>query len=115
MTTASFKPSILLITVDCLRADHVGCLGYGHGRTPAIDMLAQKSLVFSKALVAGSPTYNSFPALLAGRFPMAKGRDLLGLSPEETTLASHLQEQGYQTGAIVAGNPYVSRWQGYDR
>lgn len=115
MTSAAGKPSILLITVDCLRADHVGCLGYGRNITPAIDKLAGESLVFSKALVAGSPTYNSFPALLAGRFPLSLGRDLMGLAPGETTLASHLKDQGYRTGAIVAGNPYVSRWMGYDQ
>lgn len=115
MTGAPIPPSILFITIDCLRADHVGCLGYGRDITPAIDRLARESLVFSKALVAGSPTYNSFSALLAGRYPLALGRDVLGLAPGETTLASHLQELGYRTGALVAGNPYVSRWMGYDQ
>jgi len=115
MTGVPLPPSILFITIDCLRADHVGCLGYGRDITPAIDRLARESLVFSRAMVAGSPTYNSFPALLAGRYPLALGRDVVGLAPGETTLASHLQELGYRTGALIAGNPYVSRWMGYDQ
>jgi arylsulfatase A-like enzyme len=115
MTGIPVPPSILLITIDCLRADHVGCLGYGRDITPAIDRLARESLVFSRALVAGSPTYNSFAALLAGRYPLALGRDVVGLAPGETTLASHLQDLGYRTGAIIAGNPYASRWMGYDQ
>jgi arylsulfatase A-like enzyme len=108
-------PSLLFITIDCLRADHVGFLGYRQAITPTMDCLAAESIVFANAVVAGSPTYYAFPALLAGRFPLAMGRDVLGLCPDETTLASHLREQGYRTGAIVAGNPYLSRWMGYDQ
>ena len=114
----SFKaeiPSLLFITIDCLRADHVGFLGYRQAITPTMDRLAAESIVFANAVVAGSPTYYAFPALLAGRFPLAMGRDVLGLCPDETTLASHLRDQGYRTGAIVAGNPYLSRWMGYDQ
>jgi len=114
----SFKaelPSLLFITIDCLRADHVGFLGYRNAITPTMDRLAAESIVFANAVVAGSPTYYAFPAVLAGRFPLAMGRDVLGLCPDETTLASHLRDQGYRTGAIVAGNPYLSRWMGYDQ
>jgi arylsulfatase A-like enzyme len=108
-------PSLLYITIDCLRADHVGFLGYRQAITPNMDRLASESSVFANALVAGSPTYYSFPTLLAGRFPLAMGRDVIGLCPDETTLASHLRDQGYGTGAIVAGNPYLSQWMGYDQ
>jgi arylsulfatase A-like enzyme len=86
-------PSLLYITIDCLRADHVGFLGYRNAMTPTMDRLAAESIVFANAVVAGSPTYYAFPALLAGRFPLAMGRDVLGLCPDETTLASHLRDQ----------------------
>jgi len=61
------KRSLVLVTVDCLRADHVGFLGYSRPVTPNLDNLAEDSVVFSNAIVAGAPTYFSFPAILASR------------------------------------------------
>lgn len=106
-------PNLILITIDCLRSDHVGFLGYKRPITPCLDRLAAESVVFENAIAAGLPTYYSFPAILAGRYPLAMGRDLIGLSPKERTLASVLQDAGDTTAAFVAGNPYVSRWSGY--
>jgi len=105
--------SILLITVDCLRADHVGFLGYDQPTTPFLDALAKQSVVFPTAIVAGAPTYFSFPAIMAGRYPLSLGRDVIGLSPNEPTLGTVLNECGYATAAFVAGNPYLSRRFGY--
>ena len=106
---------LVLITIDCLRADHVGFLGYDRPTTPFLDCLAKDSVVFSNAIVAGTPTYYSLPALLASCYPLALGRDVVGLAPEESTLASVLQESGFATAAFVAGNPYISAQFGYDR
>ena len=105
--------SLVLITVDCLRADHVGFLGYNRPTTPFLDALATESLVFSNAIVAGAPTYYSFPAIMASRYPLALGRDVVGLAPDEPTLASALNQAGYATAAFLAGNPYLSRRFGY--
>jgi arylsulfatase A-like enzyme len=107
--------SLVLITVDCLRADHVGFLGYAQPTTPFLDSLAPTSAVFRNAVVAGTPTYYSFPAILASRYPLALGRDLVGLAPGEDTLASALNESGFQTAAFVAANPYLSQRFGYDQ
>ncbi len=106
--------SILLITVDSLRADHTGFLGYRRPTTPFLDSLNAESVVFHNALVAGAPTYYSFPAILASRYPLALGRDVLGLAPGEPTLASSLKDAGYATAAFSAGNPYLSARFGYD-
>jgi len=106
--------SLILITIDCLRADHVGFLGYGRPTTPFLDALATESFVFSNAIAAGAPTYYSFPAIMASRPPLALGREVIGVAPGETTLASTLQEAGYATAAFVAGNPYLSPRFGYD-
>jgi len=106
--------SLILITVDCLRADHVGFLGYGRPTTPFFDSLAAESFVFSNVIAAGAPTYYSFPAIMASRAPLALGREVIGVAPGETTLASTLQEAGYATAAFVAGNPYLSPRFGYD-
>jgi arylsulfatase A-like enzyme len=106
--------SLLLITVDCFRADHAGFLGYSRATTPFLDELAKESLVFSNAIVAGAPTYFSFPAIMASRYPLGLGRDVVGLAPKEPTIASTLSESGYATAAFLAANPYLSPRFGYD-
>jgi arylsulfatase A-like enzyme len=100
--------------VDCLRADHVGFLGYQRPTTPFLDSLAHHSVVFSNAIVSGAPTYFSFPAIMASRQPLALGRDVIGIAPGEATLAKVLQDEGYATAAFLAGNPYLSPRFGYD-
>ena len=106
--------SLLLITVDCFRADHAGFLGYKRSTTPFLDSLARQSVVFSNAIVAGAPTYFSFPAIMASRYPLGLGRDVVGLAPQEPTIASALRESGYATAAFLAANPYLSPRFGYD-
>jgi arylsulfatase A-like enzyme len=106
--------SLILITIDCLRADHVGFLGYDRPTTPFLDAVAAGSLTFSNAVAAGAPTYYSFPAIMASRYPLALGRDVIGLAPGEPTIASVLNQSGYATAAILAGNPYLSSRFGYN-
>jgi arylsulfatase A-like enzyme len=107
------KRSLILVTVDCLRADHVGFVGYRRPVTPFLDSLAPSSLIFSDAIVAGAPTYFSFPAIIASRYPLALGRDVLGIAPSEPTIATALHDAGYATAAFLAGNPYLSARFGY--
>lgn len=109
------KKSIVLVTVDCLRADHVGFMGYQRPTTPFLDSLANESFVVPTAIVAGAPTYYSFPAILASRSPLALGRDVLGLAPDEPSLASVFKNAGYETAAFSAGNPYISSRFGYEQ
>jgi len=109
------KRSLVLITVDCLRADHVGFLGYSRPVTPNLDALAGSSVIFSDAIVTGAPTYFSFPGILASRYPLALGRDVLGIAPHEPTLPTVLQDAGYSTAAFLAANPYLRRRFGYDQ
>ena len=111
------QKSLILVTVDCLRADHVGFMGYDRPTTPFLDSLAHDndSLVFPAAIVAGAPTYYSFPAIMASRFPLALGRDLIGIAPSEPTLAAVLKQTGYATAAFSAANPYISSRFGYQQ
>ena len=106
--------SMVLVTVDCLRADHCGFMGYERPTTPFLDGLANESFVFPAAIATGVPTYYSFPAIMASRYPLAHGREVLGLAPEEKTLASVLKQNGYATAFFGAGNPYLSSRFGYD-
>lgn len=106
--------SMVLVTVDCLRADHCGFMGYQRPTTPFLDGLAGESFVFPTAIVAGVPTYYSLPAILASRHPLALGREVLGLAPEEKNLASAFRGSGYSTAFFGAANPYLSARFGYD-
>ncbi len=106
--------SLLLITVDCLRADHVGFMGYDRPTTPFLDSLAAESFVFENAIVTGCPTFYSLPGIMASRYPLALGRDVLGVAPGEPTLATVLNESGYATAAFLAANVYLSPRFGYD-
>lgn len=109
------KRSLVLVTVDCLRADHVGFQGYSRPVTPFLDSLAKQSAVFSNAIVAGAPTYFSFPAIMASRHPLGLGREVLGIAPNEPTLATVLKDSGCATAAFLAGNPYLSARFGYEQ
>ena len=106
--------SVILVTVDCLRADHCGFMGYLRPTTRFLDGLAGESFVFPAAIVAGVPTYYSFPAILASRYPLSLGREVRGLAVGETTLASVFREGGYATAFFGAGNPYLGAQFGYD-
>jgi arylsulfatase A-like enzyme len=107
--------SLVLVTVDCLRADHCGFYGYSRPTTPFLDALASESYVVPTAIVGGAPTYYSLPTIFASRTPMALGRDVVGLAPGETTLATTLRDSGYATAAFSASNPYISPRFGYDQ
>jgi arylsulfatase A-like enzyme len=108
------QKSVVLITVDCLRADHVGFMGYHRPTTPFLDSLSAEAFVFPSAIVAGAPTYYSFPAIMASRYPLALGRDVLGLAPGEPSLASVLKRAGYATAFFGGANAYVSGQFGYE-
>ena len=104
--------SLVLITVDCLRSDHVGFMGYDQPTTPFLDSLASQSVVFQNAIVGGVPTYYSLPALLASRHPLDFGRDVVGLSDADVTLASTLKRAGRSEERRV-GKECRSRWSPY--
>ena len=107
--------SLVLVTIDCLRADHAGFMGYTAPTTPFLDTLAREAFVFENAIAAGSPTFYSLPAIMASRAPLLHGRDVLGIAPQESTIASVLKDSGLATAAFIAANPYPSRRFGYDQ
>ena len=109
------RQNLILITIDCLRADHCGFMGYSRPTTRTLDALARASIVFENAQVAGAPTYYSFPAILASRYPLSLGRDVLGVPSPMPTLATALRDAGYTTAGFTANNPYLSHWFGYDQ
>ena len=119
---APAKPAlnVVLITIDTLRADHVGCYGYKQIKTPNIDGLAADGTRFDRAFAVVPVTLPSHTSMLTGTYPMLSGmHDFSGnkLSPLQPTLASVLKQAGYQTGAVIASAVLDSRFglnQGFD-
>src|SRR5260221_6064991 len=63
------RPNVLLITIDTLRADHLGCYGYGRPTSPEIDRLAREGTLFENGWAHAPSTRYSMPALASGRWP----------------------------------------------
>ena len=95
---------LLLITVDTLRADHLGAYGSDRGLTPNLDALAARSLVFTSAYAPSAHTLPSIVSVLTGRFPEELGiwSNLSVLPPGTPTLARAFRDAGWNTSAVVS-------------
>lgn len=69
----SRKPNVLLITVDCLRADHLGCYGYHRATSPCMDMLADEGTLMERFICPAIPTHPSYTTLYTGQHPISHG------------------------------------------
>jgi choline-sulfatase len=97
--------SVILISVDTLRADHLSCYGYQHLSTPHIDAVARGGTLFTQADSQVPLTLPSHVSLLTSAYPFATGIEdnVALLGPGAPTLASVLKSHGYRTGAFVGG------------
>jgi len=97
-------PNVLLITIDTVRADHLGAYGYQKGATPALDRLAHEGVTFLDATSQAPLTGPAHAALLTGMFPARLGvRDNAStpIGDSVTTAAKLFKAHGYRTGAFV--------------
>lgn len=106
----------ILISIDTLRADHLGCYGYPHPTTPFLDELSRRSTVFEEA-------YSQFPSTLVSHMSMFTGlhpreHGVLPpngvLSPAIETLPEAFQRDGFRTGGFTDGG-FVSGRFGFRR
>src|SRR5260221_6899692 len=107
------EPNVVIITVDTLRADHLGCYGYKQIRTPNIDALAADSVRFERAYTPVPVTLPAHTAIFTGTYPTLSGmHDFSGnkLNATQPTLASVLKDQGYVTRAVVGSAVLDSRF-----
>src|SRR5215469_15024486 len=107
------RPNVVVITIDTVRADHLGCYGYKRIRTPNIDALAANAVRFERAYTPVPVTLPAHTAIFTGTYPMLNGmHDFSGnkLNPKQSTLAAVLKEHGYATGAVVGSAVLESRF-----
>ncbi len=105
--------NVVLITLDTLRADHIGPYGATGVRTPNLDRLASQGVVFDQVMTTAPLTLPAHSSIMTGQFPPKHGvRDNGGffLGPEQLTLAEVLSERGYHTGATVGAFVLDSKW-----
>lgn len=106
------RPNVVMIVVDSLRADHLGCYGYHRDTSPHLDALAAESTRFTQMLAPGIPTTPAFTTLFTGLHPyrhgvLSHGGDML-LDSKVLTLPQAAQQAGYKTvgidNLVVQGN-----------
>jgi arylsulfatase A-like enzyme len=105
--------NLILITIDCLRADHLSCLGYSKETTPHLDCLASRGLLFSQAISTSPFTPASLISVFTSTYPLMYGGELR-VTKRRTTAAQVLKEHGYCTAAFHS-NPWLSAYYGFNR
>ena len=110
-------PNIILVTIDSLRPDYLGCYqGVKNNAplTPNIDTLAEKGVIFDHAISQGGVTQTSFPAMLSGQYMCRYMDAYTGISDKRVLISEILKELNYFTCAFNS-NPYISTQLGYNR
>ncbi len=117
MTNKSIDhPNILLLVLDCVRADGLGVYGNPRSVTPNLDDLAGRSRVYTQARSAAVWTLPSHASLFTGLHPRQHGVNVENrfLDPSVPTMAELMQQRGYQTAAFST-NAWVGPHFGLDR
>lgn len=105
-------PNVLLISIDSLRADHLSGYGYERETSPRIDELMSEGVQFTTTIAAAPWTLPSHMSLFTGLDALGHGvwQDGRRLATGVPTLAQMLQQRGYQTAAVVAGQYLSASW-----
>ena len=114
------QPNIVLITLDTTRADHLPMYGYAGVRTPQLDRLERRGLVFEQCVTASPFTLPAHCTIMTGLYPTFHGVRINGntaLSEKHDTMARILGRNGYDCGAFIGAFVLDGRWglkQGFD-
>lgn len=97
-------PDIVLITVDALRADYLGCYGFPYRITPEMDRLAAEGTLFEDVVTVIGKTGPAFASMFTSRYPPETGvrRNGIRIRSEIITIAEILKNHGYETGAVIS-------------
>ncbi len=119
--TRPSAPHVILISLDTLRADHLGCYGYqredGHAVSPGLDRFAEQSWVFESARAAAPYTLPSHATMMTGLYPQEHGvteRDRHLVAGVHPLLAEQFAAAGYSTAGFTAGG-FLSYEYGFDQ
>jgi arylsulfatase A-like enzyme len=112
-------PSLILLVVDTLRADALGCYGSPDADTPVLDALAARGVLFRRCVSQAPWTLPAVGTVLTGRYPSGHGanRLLRPAAPGATLLPEMLRPSGYDTGAVVSNHflePKYGLHRGFD-
>jgi arylsulfatase A-like enzyme len=110
------RPNLILISIDTLRADHLGCYGYPRPTSPAIDQLASEGVVFKNVMATSPWTLPSHGSMLTGMYPsrMSLNSYESKLPSTATTLSMLLAKNGFKTAAVV-NSIFLRQKHGFDR
>ncbi len=120
------KYNIILIVIDTLRADHLGCYGYKYNISPQIDAFSRKATLYTRAIAASPWTLPTHASIFTGKYPFEHGVHTIKLkqpegtketdyrlnysklSQENLTLAEVFKSNGYKTAAFIANAGFLS-------
>ena len=108
---------MFLITVDTLRADHLGWHGYPRDTSPHLDQWVERGVVFDRAIVQWPKTGPSFASMFTSLYPHTTGltnKATQTIPDDYLALPAWFQERGYRTAAVIS-NPVLGRELGWDR
>ncbi|MEN0064364.1 MAG: sulfatase [Myxococcota bacterium] len=110
------RPDVVLLSIDTLRADHLGSYGYTRDTSPFLDRLAAEGVRFTEAWSPAPWTLPSHATLLSGQLPQRHGaiEDHLRVADDVPRLPEAFRRAGYRTAGVVA-TLYVSSRYGFDR
>jgi arylsulfatase A-like enzyme len=100
----SDRPNFVVMAIDSLRADNLGCYGYRRETSPNMDALSRQGVLAEQFVCAGLPTHPSFTTLYTGQHPITHGIVAHGprvpLGKDSPFLPQVLLEEGYTTCAL---------------
>ncbi len=117
---AQQRPNLLLISLDTLRADHLGSYGYPVDTSPILDAFAKRAILFETVVAAAPSTTPSHASIFTSLLPVHHGAFFsrrAPLPPEHVTMAEILKGKGYRTVSINDGGQMDAMWglsQGFD-
>lgn len=110
------RPNVILISLDTLRADRLGCYGYPKPTTPELDHFARRATRFEHASTPQGFTLTAHASLATSLYPSVHGvSDTTALPRQAPKLAERLAEAGYRTFGIVDAVPWLSPKFGFER
>lgn len=105
--------NVILITIDSLRPDHLGCYGYKRNISPNIDKLAEEGVIFNQAIAQGPHTLISVPSFITSAYPyehlLSSGEHRAYLNPVINSLPGILRQNNYKTAFLNDHPDYLER------